>query len=453
MSSRARLAGALLASALLVLVFSGCVGISQTNSSQPASMGPVTLSVNACANGAPGCSADANTGSVYEGVDIGNSSVEGQLLYAVRLPEGPTPPNQLTAALAGGGTLQFSRSPSYEAQLQALEPAPAGERWWGWLSAAFTYSESSKQAFSIAYTVNPPTLAEGPYPSPMRWRPVVGSRGVEAGLSALRPVVCGKTTEDLYDGYNETGSAVATVACIDSPDEAGARGFLGAPIIDFGITGTAVQAAPGSTVTATFLARRSGDPEPATSFSLAASTGVPGGSVAIDRNSVGLAGDSTNPVLATVTVPAGTPPGSYPVTLTATAPGKPTRTGTATVTVAGPSEGPLGLTASLNRKRFRAGTVKGKAAKGLPPVGAKLKLDASRAATLSIAVEKKQGKKGFKLVKPVSKSIPAGKSTIAIKGKLLSAKLTPGRYRLKLTASAGGFRVQPRPLTFTLVAG
>lgn len=439
--------------AIAALALSGCVGISSTSSSQPATMGPVTLTVSACANGAPGCGASANTGSVYEAVDLGDTSVDGQVLFAVRLPLGPTPPNQLTAALGGGGTLQLSRSASYEQQLQALEPAPEGERWWGWLSSAFSYSESSKQSFSVSFSVQPPTLAEGPYPTPMRWRPVVGSRGVDVGLTALRPVVCGKTTADLYDGYNETGKAGATIACIDSPDEAGARGFLGAPIVDFGVTGTAVTASAGSTVTATFLARRSGTPDPGTSFDLAASSGVPGGSVAIDRTTVSLGGDSANPVLATITVPPGTPPGTYPVTLTATAPGKPTRTGTTTVTVPAPPATAPTLTASLTRKRFRAGTVKGKAAKGLPPVGTKLKLDVSRAAKLTITVEKKKPKKGFKTVKTLSRAIAAGKSAIAIKGKVLSFKLTPGSYRLKLTAEADGLSSPTRTVAFTCVAG
>lgn len=438
--------------ALVVVALSGCVGISGTNSSQSTSMGPVTLTVNGCANGAPGCSAAANTGSAYQFVDPGNSSIEGQLLLALRLPNGPTPPDNLTAS-TGGGPLAFARSTDYENQLQALEPAPTGERWWGWISTKFTYSEMTAQSFTLSMKVDPPTLTEGPYPTPMRWRPVLGSRAVEVDYPATRPVVCGQTTADLYNGYNESGGAGATIACIDSPSPDAARGFLGAAIIDFGITGTAIQAAPGSTVTATFLARRSGNPEPGTTFSLTASGGAPGGRITIDRDTVSLGGDSTNPVLATVTIPADTKPGSYPVTLTATAPGKPTRTGTATLTVPGASDQSPTLIASLNRKRFRAGTIKGKAAKGLPPVGAKLKLNSSHASQLSIAVAKKRPKKGFKAVKTLTKSIPAGNSLISIKAKLLSLKLSPGKYRLRLTATANSKKSETRTVTFTFVAG
>lgn len=452
MLALARKLAALAVAVAAMALLSGCVGISFTGTNQPSSMGPVTLTVSACATGSPGCSASANTGSVYGFLEGSAVTIDGQALLAMRLPDGVVPPDNLTASLGGGGTLAFGRSASYESQLQALEPAPAGERWWGWISAKFTYSETSKQSFSVSLTVNPPSLPEGPLPSPMRWRPVVGSRGVDVGLPGTRPVVCGNTTADLYQGYNETGGAGSTIACIDSPDASATRGFLGAPIIDFGVTGTAVTASAGSTVTATFLARRSGGPDPGVSFDLAASSGIPGGTVSIDRTTASLGGDSTQPVLATLTVPAGTPPGTYPVTLTATAPGKPTRTGTTTVTVPAPPLGAPTLTASLTRKRFRAGTVKGKAAKGLPPVGTKLKLDVSRAATLTIKVETKI-KKRFKAVKTIARGIPAGKSQIAIKGKIGSYKLKPGKHRLRLTARADGQSSATRTLAFTFIAG
>ena len=434
------------------ITLSGCVGLSSTGSKQNQSMGSVTLTFSACANGSPGCSAPSNTGSVYDAVNLGNSSVEGQALAAVRLPDGPTPPQQLTAALGGGGSLTFNRSLSYETQLQQLEPAPPGEKWWGWLSDKFTYSETSKQSFTISITVDPPSLAEGPLPSPMHWRPVVGSRGVESGLPNTRPVICGQTTDDLYNGYSETGNAGSTIACIDSPDAGGARGFLGAPITDFGLTGTTVTVPAGGTVSATFLARRSGTGDPSTTFSLSAATGVPGGSVSIDRSSVLLAGDSTQPVLATIGVPAGTAPGSYPVTLTATAPGKPTRNATVTVVVPGdPNEAPRIKAASLTRQRFAARKPKGTSARSGAPVGAKLKVTLSERATLSVKIEKGKRQPRKRLGTPV-KVLPQGQSTIPVGGKLLGVKLTPGRYRITLTAKdGGGLSSAPKTLSFSLV--
>jgi hypothetical protein len=456
--ARARTLAALVLAAAAVLALSGCVGISFTGTKQSTSMGPVTLTVSACANGAPGCSASANTGSIYNFLLDGEDH-DGQMLFAVRLPDGATPPDALNASLGGGGTLGFGRSASFETQLQTLEPAPAGERWWGYLSAAFTYSKASSQSFTVSFPVSIPRAADGgPYPSPLKWRPAVGTRYADNGsYPSARPVYCGPETSDLYNGFHEQGQAGSTVICIDSPDASSTRGFLGAPIVDFGLTGTAVTASAGSTVTATFLARRSGSPDPSTTFDLAASSGVPGGSVTIDRTTASLGGDSTTPVLATVTVPAGTAPGSYPVTLTATAAGKPTRSATSTVTVpataVAPGTGTIDLTASLKPKRFRAGTVKGKAAKGLPPVGAKLKLDVSRASSLSIAIEKKLGRKGFRKLRTINRSLPSARSAIAIKSKLGSYKLTPGKHRLRLSASADGLRSPTRTVTFTFVAG
>ncbi|MBI5103667.1 MAG: hypothetical protein HZB46_01505, partial [Solirubrobacterales bacterium] len=298
---------------LLAASLTGCIGISSTSTTQPQSMGPVRLTVNACATGSPGCTATSNTGSAYGFLDStgSNDVLKAQALLAVRLPDGAVPPPLITA-----GALAFARSDSYEAELEALEPAPAGERWWGWRSGSFDYSRLTAQGFSATFDVTVPRPADGgPYPSPMRWRPVVGARFVDpaASLPAARPVECGTAPEDLYDGFNESGGGQPTTVCVDDPTPDGTRGFLTAPLVDFGVVGTTVQAPAGSTVTATFLAKRSGAPAPGTTFALAVDGGPPGGTVALDRSSVSLGGDSATPVLATVTVPAGTAPGEYPL--------------------------------------------------------------------------------------------------------------------------------------------
>ncbi len=353
----------------LAVALSGCVVINGTSSSQPQSMGPVNLTVSACSDGSPSCVGKSNTGSIYEFIE--KEEVATEMLLAVRLPGGSTPPESLVATLGGGGSLAFSRSASYEAELEALEPAPPGERWWGWISAATVYTEKGKQSFTTTIPTTLPRPADGgPLESPLHWRPVVGSRLDEAKLPAGRPVRCGTSNDDLYTGYSETESAGSTVVCIDSPTPEATRGFLTASFTDFGIVGSAVQATPASTVSAAFVAKRTGAVDPATVFSLAATTGIPGGSVTIDRSSVSLGGDSTNPVLATIGVPAGTPPGTYPVTLSATAPGKPDRSGTVTVTIPGTAPDIRG--ASLTHRRFRtkAGR-KARSGKRRPPIGNK----------------------------------------------------------------------------------
>jgi hypothetical protein len=308
-------------------------------------------------------------------------------------------------------------------------------------------------------TATLPTAADGgPFESPMHWRPVLGARFAQAGYLPGRPVKCGVTNKDLYDGYEEPFGSGDSVVCIDAPSPAATRGFLAASLTDFGILGSTVQAPAGSTVTAPFIAKRSGPADPGTTFSLSTQGGVPGGSLSLDRGTVSLGGDSTQLVLATIGVPAGTAAGSYPATLTATAPGKPTRTGTVTVVVPGPPSpppppanvAPKIESASLTPKRFLARKPKG--AKGGPPVGAKLKVTLSEAAILSVKIEKVKGK-SRKVLQTPTKNLGQGQSTIPIRGgKLLDVKLKPGHYRLTLTArDDGGLNSESKPLEFDLL--
>jgi hypothetical protein len=433
----------LLAAATVAVALSGCVVISNTDADQQGSLESVKLTVTACADGSPGCGGTSNSSSLYELIE--NDSVEVQVLLAVRLPDGAVPPTNLLASLGGGGALSFARSTSYEAELEAFEPAPEGERWWGWLSSKGTYSQSSAQSFTASMIVTLPRPADGgPFPSPMHWRPVVGGRVVDdAQLPAGRAVKCGVDNDDLYTGYSEEGAPVS-VHCIDNPTPEGARGFVTASITDFGVLGGAVQASPGTTLTAAFLAKRSGPADPPTVFSLAADTAVPGGTVSIDKTSIALSGDATQPVVATIGVPAGTPPG------------KPQRTGTVTVTVPGGPPGsvderPSIRSASLTRKRFRAKPKRSQSGNAVPPkVGTKLKIDLSEAAVLSIEVVK-LGKRP-KTLGTSSRSLPAGKSTIGIRGKIGQVRLGTGAHRITLTAAdTAGQRSAPTRLSFTVV--
>lgn len=442
----------LLAGVGAAAVLSGCVVISSTNGVQGASLGSVNLSISACADNSPGCSGTSNAGSFYDFVGMGGSE-EVQVLLAIRLPEGSVPPDNLIATLGGGGFITFAGSPGYAAELQALEPAPAGERWWGWLSAKGTYSQKSAQSFSVSMDVTLPRPADGgPFASPMHWRPVVGGRVVNPELPASRPVKCGVDNDDLYNGHGESGG-VNSVFCIDFPNPETTRGSLTVPIVDFGIVGGSVEASPGTALNAVFLAKRSGAPDAATVFSLAAQTGVPGGTVALDRPSIALSGDATQPIVATIGVPAGTPPGAYPVTLTATAPGKPQRSGVVTVTVPGAAndERPAIRNASLTRRRFRARPKRSRSGKAVPPkVGTKLKVDLSEKAELSIKVVK-LGKRP-KTLGTSTRSLPAGKSEIGIRKGIGRVALGTGRHRITLTAEdTAGQRSAPTLLTFTVV--
>lgn len=454
------------------LTLSGCIVINATQTSQPQSMGPLRLTVNMCANGSPGCTSLSSNGwSAYGFLNEANSNqtVPAQLLFAVRLPVGATPPETLQTTY-DGSPLTYTRSASYETELEVLEPAPAGERWWGWLSGTVSYGRLEPQALGITLEVALPRGVDGaPLPSPLRWRPVVGVRQVDDTLPSTRPVKCGNSTAELYSGYADSPGQ-PTIYCIDFPSQETARGYLDAPLTDFGVTGSEVQAPSGSTVTATFLARRSGAPDAGTTFSLSATSGVPGGSVSLDRETVSLGGDSTQPVLATVRIPAATPAGRYPVTITATAPGKPTRTGTSTVTVDGPpSASPVLSSASLRPKRFRAGSKVAKP-RGKTPVGTTVGVTASTAVTLAVTIERKtagrkakgkpcspkarRGKRCSTFVRTGSfqRTLRAGPNSLRFTGKLGRKKLRTGKYRMVLvgTGSDGRASGQSRlPFTIT----
>jgi hypothetical protein len=471
----------------------GCVSISSVSVSQQQSMGPLRLSLTACASESPSCPAAGNGGSLYRVLVQAASTEEWpvQPLVAMRLPDGATPPDAFNATAAGGRTIAFARSSSYETALQQLEPAPAGERWWGWLGAQVTYGRLTGQSFSLAVEVPLPRPADGgPAPSPMRWRPVVGARIVDLanGLTANRPVVCGTTASDLYEGFAEIASATPTSSCVTSPSAEAARGYLDAPLVDFGLTGTTVQTPAGGTTTATFLARRSGLADPATTFALSVAGGPPGAQVTIDRTTVGLGGDAVTPVQATVVVPAGTAAGTYPVTLTATAAGKPTRTAVAAVVVtaaapvggaggsgaggAGDGDGdgaaPRIERATLAPGRFRAGPRVVPRRGRRTAVGTTVRLSLTGAATVATRVERRldgrraaggrcraTARRGARCAvwkaagRLPSRALPSGAGSFPFTGRLRGRSLPAGRYRLVLTAA--GQRPTPVALPFTVV--
>ena len=482
---------ALLLLPLLGTLLSGCVGIAGTSSKQAGSTGAVTYEVQVCANGAPGCGATSNSASLWKELDDAQHDEEydTQLLAAFRLPEGATPPASFNASVAGV-LLAFTREPSYEQELAAWAPQVAEERWWGYRSATFKYGRKTAQAVKLSFTTALPRPADGgPYPSPLRWRPIVGARSVTAGLPGTRPVVCGTAQDHFYEGFSETGSAGATVRCNDSTAPDATAGHVTAPIVDFGLLGSAVQATPGATVSATFLAKRSGVPDPQTTYALNASGGPAGATVTLDRTSAPLGGDTVQPVVATIAVPPGTPAGTYPVTLTGTAPGKPARTAVATVTVAAPAAPPAGTgpggtdapppvaaedggqvpsapkdttAPAITRAKLASATVRrGRAAT--------LDLAVSEPATLTIVAERlvagrrkgaacsTRATRGRRCTKAVrvgqlpATALGGGAVRLAIGPKVGTKRLAPGKHRLTLVvADTAGNRAVPRALTLTV---
>lgn len=482
----------LLAAAVLL---TGCISITSVGTSQPQSMGPVRLTVRACASGSPGCPASPSGRSAY------NALVEFRVddplplqpLVAIRLPLGATPPESVTAQTSGG-TIAFARSMSYESELETFEPAPAGERWWGWLGRAVDYGTRGPQSFSFTVEVSLPRPADGgPLPSPMRWRPVVGGRPAFGRLSPERPVDCGTTAAQFYGGWSESGTVGEDTVCVSYPNAAETRGFLDAPIVDFGLTGATVTASAGSTTTATLVATRTGLPDPATTFSLAVSGGPAGAAITLDRSTVSLR-EATTPVTATIAVPAGTAPGSYPITVTATAPGKPARSAVATLVVPVPPEQPRDpgtprgpmipddsrlqptpprlptLTARLSPARFAAGRAVARARRGRAAVGTTVRITLSEPADVMLTAQRitkgravkgrclaraRRGRRCTSRGRTVvvgSYGLAAGAQTIRFAGTVRGRRLAAGSYGLVLVATdATGQRSTPLTLSATVL--
>jgi hypothetical protein len=178
-------------------------------------------------------------------------------------------------------------------------------------------------------------------------------------------------------------------------------------------------------------------------------------------------------------------PGTYPITLTATATGKPERVGTANLTVPSPPEStpapqpspetaadttaPVIKSASLTRRRFRAGPGQ-TAMAAATPKGTTLKVDLSEAGSLAVKVDRllpgrrtggrcstraRKGKRCTvaKSAGTLTRALQAGPARIAFSGRLGKRKLAPGSYRLTLVATdAAGNQSATRALSFRLVA-
>jgi hypothetical protein len=318
--------------AALTLALGGCVVFTVDPTATAPPLGPVTIRTEICGSDASapftrGCrnsdvfnfDANGNSNLDFDEVVTGGSA-RLELLLGYRVPAGSAAP-----ASFRGGPLVFTRSESYGAELQRLAPAPAGFRWFGYISNIFAYDPrdagqvtrvTAEAAFGL------PRNPDGtPFRGPFRYRAVVGAR---ANLSdSSGPVSCG---DDLFE------------LCVDAPSPTRTATNLSVPTSDLGIApGPEVTARPGGTVTLPFTARYAGK-APA-NLAVSAGTGLPGATATPSVGSLSPAADSTNPVQVTVQVPRNAQPGRYPVTLRAALGGR-SRTGIGTIVVPQPPSPP-----------------------------------------------------------------------------------------------------------------
>ena len=308
--------------ALAVLALSGCLSIKAQTASQRAP-GVVTLGGVVCASDYDRSEHDTcHPGNVVEQdeVRVDATAGLGQMLVGFRVPVGMGAPDGFAV---DGRAVTFERRPEYAAALQARFPAPAGQQWEGYLSSPKAYApDSGPQTLALAPEFTLPAGPGGaPFAGPLRWRMVVGFRQLADAADAAAPADCTATT--------------GATACVDAPQEAAVPVDLSAPVSDFGVLGApAATARAGTTATLAFpVALRDDAALGALDVALAAATDVPGAVAAAAAPSVRLGpGDST--VAVSVPLPEDTPPGSYAVSLTASA-GAPavTRAGRATLVV------------------------------------------------------------------------------------------------------------------------
>lgn len=303
-----------------VLVSSGCISLDNVSAGQKDVVGNVVVFGTACQSGSAGCS-----NVDVANFDLNGATGPGQLMVAYRIPTAVTAPATITG---DAPAVTFSASASYAAELERLLPAGAGRKWAGYISSTIDTGAADKNINVEASFALGQAADGGPFAGPLAYRAVVGERAIDGSNPADRPVICG-------DNLNSAGPG-ATI-CLDSPLLATVQGAdLTENTRDLGIlTGATATGQSGTTVTVPFTAKYAGTATGAANFALSAATTVPGGTVVVTPGSLLPAADSTNPVAVAVAVPAGTAPGNYDVTLTATL-GTQTRVRTGTLTVVAP---------------------------------------------------------------------------------------------------------------------
>lgn len=287
--------------AVTAMAMSGCVFIESQSSAQLDAIGSVQITTRAGGDG--------------DGRDV-------QMLLAYRLPSQSAAPQSIgTIATSGAPGFTFAVSPSFTAELNAKDPAPAGQQWSGYISPSLTTPNGH-----ATYTVAPHfTLLRGDdgsaFRGPFGYRTVVGFREVDGTHPASRPVLCGTPI---------TAASSDSTACATDPGDVNTLATnLEQTTQDLGILDArGVQSVnQGQVARVKYQLDYAGDGNPAPTFDLSATTDIPRTS-AITSTPVVTPGDGITQMRAIAKVPIDTPPGTYDVTLFATLPGGETRTST-----------------------------------------------------------------------------------------------------------------------------
>jgi hypothetical protein len=238
-----------------------------------------------------------------------------QSLLAYRIPAESSAPASLPTAGDRGG--DYTRDAPYADWLEANRPAPAGQRWVGYVSAAHTTPAGTTEHWSVEARFGLPTPGR-PYSGPYPFAIAYGQRDLAGGGAAGHPVDC---------SARDTSCSQPLVGLADDQ-----------PTRDLGVLpgGEPPVIASGSSGTVPFDLLFAGAAGGGAEFDLEATSDLDGAAPAVAPALVPAA-DSHNPVGVGVEVPAGTAPGAYAVELTARV-GEQRRSGTMHFTVPGPAQ-------------------------------------------------------------------------------------------------------------------
>lgn len=326
---------ALVACALTVpLLTSGCAILKFAASGGV--LGSPRQAVIICASGPIG------PNSNYKCTEKGNSGLDAttgfrQLLLGVRIPAGVGAPATLVSQ--SPQSITFTSSPGYAAELQRLDPAPAGQRWVGWISPSLNYDTDTNTVdgqlafvgadWKLPYAADGSPFSAGTITS--HW--VVGMRNVTQVATPDRPVACGDSLTTAFKDVDDANqSSIGFVYCLDSAFDI----TSGASDLGVVTSGARASGAPGSLVTLPFILRSGGADGGTTPLPVEVSTTLAGATATLPQATIRQPprnGDTT--AVVAVGIPAGAAPGTYGVTFTVDIGGQ-TRTGVGSLTVLPP---------------------------------------------------------------------------------------------------------------------
>ena len=414
-SGRMRLV-ALAAAAAVVPLVSGCVVFSSVIALEQIDViGDKRVEAVVCASGSsPSCV------NGFSGVSA--TAGTGQILFGVRVQEGVElqPPSS---------SVTFTESPSYAAELQRLSPAPAGQRWVGFISATQNYDPASGPHTATVNLLF--RLQRGPdgspFSGPFTTNVRVGGRAVSPVAPASRPVSCGPDPRALFADPAANG---AVIICED------AGNATSGPVRDLGILAGASATAPqGGLANMPFTVRYAGPPTSQVTFRLSAASSLPGALFAVTPVSiVPLPGVVNTTAQVGIGVPANARPGTYDVTLTAAVNGQ-TRTSVGTLRVTGAPGGAAGGAAPGGAARLRLTTILPRrlSARIARQRGIVLLIGATKGAVARVQLFQGRAKKP-KAAKRVRLKVPGPTRVV-----LRSRKLVKGPYRVVITADGRRF--------------